>query len=73
MLVVSRSMETKRIFRWANFVTDLTLVTRTLYMLGLDVILQSLPSLVLVRALEALELATVQPSHFRRYQNIQGT
>lgn len=70
---MSRPMQTQRIFCWANFVTDLTLMTGAVYMLGLDVIFQSLPSLVLVRALEALELATVQPSHFRGYQNVQGT
>ena len=52
-------METEGIFGWTNFVTNLTNVTRTVDMFGLNVILQALSVLALVVTLKALEYSTI--------------
>ena len=65
-------MKTESIFGRANLVTNLTNVTWTVDMLGLNVILQTLFDFALVFTHKALEYSTIKTSHQGGYFSIQS-
>ena len=66
-------MKAESIFGWANLVTNLTNVTRTVDMFRFYVILQTLPVLALIVALKALEYSAIKTSHQGGYFSIQSS
>ena len=71
--MVPRPVQAQGISGRTDFQAQVAQMAWTVYVLRLYVVLQSLASLVPVGTLQALELATGPPLHFRVDQQIQGT
>ena len=71
--MVSGSVETEGVFRWANFLANITDMARTGDMFALYVVLQPLSVFVGVFTLETHPVSKVSSPHFRRYQLLKMT